>query len=717
LGILSLRLRWAMRCQLLFVVAVVVAFRCTNSQQEVLVSSLSPPATASYEYAKNERKFIPVAVASLTGFNDFGSSFSASDAGWSVGATSLGISSIPLQFQLALTNYPSYLVEPMWIYRSTLDGSSIRQFRVSSIASGNIFCFYTDKIASLKCRILQSPNSLVDLTAVIPDSSFPFSNSSNFTLVDLAAADGGSTFALTAYSDFSVPGSFAYTQMLRLEQGTFRPAGGPYTWNDITPADLSNSQYYSGRQRMALGYGGAVFAAGHPSANNGAGLVKIYNVLSGSNMILSSQITGSSNSAFGFSLSIKDSFLAVGSPGNSGAYGSVYIFRLYSNGTVSTICSMIDTVSSSKFGQSIFIEIDSIRSPFAFHVLVTAPVMVLRSDQTFKYVTVAAIKVDLRTSTCSISGSVQWPTVMQSVDPAPSDTDTLTGVFSSSGQVVTFVKRSGSIANLVLQSLFCLPNYKRSSRISGNLNRIVDYCLACDPGTYSLGGISTICGACPLPDSRSTVVWGFACQYTCPPGSYRPSTCVFDCDVQNSRLNNTEWQPLPAPTCSLRCSTGYYNASGTCTACPAIANNSKFVSPGSCSSRCLATYFWADGHQALDRINDPVIKCVTCSEQQALMRNPPPANGYWKDNESSCTFSCNLGYSKGDSQCDLCLSKPVHSSWILGSNCEYICNFGFFGNRSCLPCSDFKFSTGESSPAHSYWVNGASTCDWECNSG
>jgi hypothetical protein len=706
-----------MRCELLFAVFFAVAFTGSDSQQEILVSSLSSPTTANYEYAKSEKKFIPVAVASLTGFNDFGSSFSGSEAGWSIGGTSLGIASIPLQFQLALTNYPAYLVEPMWIYRSlTTDSSAIRQYRVSSIVSGNTFCFYTDKTATFKCRILQSQNSLVDAATAIPDSSFPFSNSSNFALVDLAATDGGNTFALTAFSDSSIPGSLAYTQLLRLEQGTFRPAGGPYTWNDITPTNLPPAQYNSGNQRLALGFGGTVFAAGYPSANNGAGLVQIYSIPNGTNMILSSQIIGNTNSAFGFSLSIKDSFLAVGAPGSSSTSGSVYIFRLHSNGTVSAICSMIDTVGSSKFGQSIVIEIDNLRSPFAFHVLVTAPVMVLRSDQSFKYVTVAAIRVDHVTGTCSISGSIQWPTVIPSVTPAPADTDTLTGVFSSSGQVVTFVKRSGSIANSVLQSLFCLPNYQRSSRFSGNLNRIVYFCQACNPGTYSMGGITTTCDACPLPDPRSTVVWGFACQYTCPSGSYRPSTCVFDCDVQNSRLNNTEWQPLPAPTCSLRCSTGYYNASGVCKACPALANNSQFVSPGSCSSSCLATYFWADGSQATSRINDPVIMCVTCSEQHRLLSNLPPANGFWQDNAADCTFSCNLGYFKSASQCDPCQSKPVHSSWILGSNCKFVCNFGYFGSN-CLPCSDFKFASGVSSPAHSYWVNGASTCDWECNSG
>ena len=710
-------LRCVTRCHLLFAVIFVFAFTGSNSQQELLVSSLSAPSTANYEYAKSEKQFMPVAVASLNGFNDFGDSFSGSDVGWSVGGTSLGIGSIPLQFQLALTNYPAYLVEPVWIYRSlSQDGSSIRQYRTTSIVSGNTLCFYTDKTATFKCRTMQSQSSLVDVATVIPDSSFPFSNLSNFALVDLAAADGGSTFALTAFADFTVPGSLAFTQLLRLEQGIFVPAGGPYTWNDITPTNLPPTKYNLANQRLALGYGGSVFAAGYPSDNNGAGLVMIYSIPSRTNMVLSSRITGTASTSFGFSLSIKDTFLAVGAPGSSNTRGSVYIFRLHSNGTVSPICSVIDSVASSKFGQSIFIEIDSLWSPFAFHVMVAAPVMVLRSDQTFKYVTVAAIRVDLKSSTCSISGSIQWPTVLPSVNPAPSDTDTLTGVFSSSGQVVTFVKRGGGIANSVLQSLFCLPNYRRLSRTSGNLNRNVYYCQACDLGTQSLGGISSVCDACPLPDPKSSVVWGYACQYTCPSGSYRPSTCVFDCDIQYSRLNNTEWQPLPAPTCSLRCSSGYYNASGTCKACPALANNSFFVTPGSCSSSCLASYFWADGSQVVSRINDPAVTCVTCSEQNRLLGNLPPANGFWQDNATSCTFACNLGYLKSESQCDQCQSKPVHSSWIPGSNCKYVCNFGYFGNTTCLPCSDYKFAIGESSPAYSFWVNGASTCDWQCNS-
>ena len=500
---------------MLLAVAFSLAFTGSNSQQTVLISSLSQPSIANYEYARDEKKFIPVAIVSLTGFNDFGSSFSASDAGWCVGATSLGLASFPLQFQQALANYPAVLQDPIWVYRTTSpDGSTLRQYRVSSLVSGSTFCFYADKTNTFKCRVLQSQNSFVDLVAEIPASSFPFSNLSTFSLVDLSATDGGNTFALTAFSDISIPGSSAYTQLLRLEQTNFVPAGGPYTWNDITPTTLPPAQFNSNRQRLALGYSGTIFATGHPSASGGAGHVIIYRIPSASNMILTSQITGAANSAFGFSVAISDSFLVVGAPGISSTSGSVYVFRLHANGTVSPICSMIDSVASSKFGQSIYIEIDSIRSPFAFHVYVTAPVMVFRSDQTFKYMTVAAIRVNLTSSTCSISGSIQWPTVVDGfVNPAPADTDTLTGVFSSSGQVVSFVKRSGSTANSILQSVFCLPNYLRTSRVSGNMNRNVIFCQPCANGFFSLGGIQTSCVACPLPHPSSVVVWGYSCCF------------------------------------------------------------------------------------------------------------------------------------------------------------------------------------------------------------
>jgi hypothetical protein len=703
-------------CRILLAVAFILAFTGSKSQQTVLISSLSQPSITNYDYAADEKKFIPVAIVSLTGFNDFGSSFSASDAGWCVGANSLGLASIPLQFQLALSYYQPQLVEPLYVYR-TYDGSSIRQYRASSLVSGRTFCFYADKIATFKCRFLQSQNSFVDIDATIPAASFPFSNSSQFSLVDLSATDGDSTFALTAFADVNIPSSSAFTQILRLETGVFVPAGSPYTWNDITPSILSPAQFNSGRQRLALGYNGSIFAAGYPSASGSTGHVLIYSIPSGSDFILTSHITGAANTSFGFSVAIRGSFLAVGAPGGGSTNGAVYVFRLFSNGTVSPICSMMDSVSSSKFGESIFIEIDVLQSPFAFHVLVTAPVMVLRPDQSFKYVTVAAIRVDLRSSTCSISGSIQWPTVVYGgVSPAPADSDTLTGVFSSSGQVITFLKRSAAVANSVLQSVFCLPNFIRTSRIAGNMGRSVIFCQPCDAGTYSLGGISTSCLACPLPDPKSSVLWGFACQYSCPSGSYRPSTCVFDCDVQHSRLSNTEWLPLPAPTCSLVCATGYYNSSGTCTLCPALVNNSAFVSAGACHSYCLPTFFWADGAQVISRVNNPAVMCVSCSEQNTLLGNAPPANGFWQDNSTACTFSCNIGYLKSASQCDACQSKPVQSAWILGSQCRFVCHVGFFGSN-CLHCSDFKFASGISSPANSFWVDGSSTCDWACNSG
>ena len=270
-------------------------------------------------------------------------------------------------------------------------------------------------------------------------------------------------------------------------------------WNDINPSNLSPSQFNTGYQRMALGYNGAAFAAGYPSASGGVGHVLIYRIPSASDLILTSQINGLANSAFGFSVAIKASFLVVGAPGISSANGAVYVCRLHADGTVSPVCSMADSVAASKFGQPIFVDMDTVRSPFAFHVFVTAPVMVLRPDQTLEYVTVAAIRVDLNNSTCSISGSIQWPTVVLGfVSPAPAHTDTLTGVFSSSGQVVTwtFVKRS---VNSLLQSVFCLPNFMRTSRIEGNLDKDIIVCQPCDLGTYSLGGTSTPCDACHLP--------------------------------------------------------------------------------------------------------------------------------------------------------------------------------------------------------------------------
>jgi hypothetical protein len=693
----------------LFAVAVLSAFAVANSQQSIDASALSPPSTASFDYANAQKNFMPVAIVSINGLRDFGSSFSASDVGWCAGAasSSYGVASTPLQFQLALASSPPALQEPTWLYQPTT------AYRVSSLASGSTFCFYTNKVATFKCRTLQSSSSLVDAAATIPAQSFPFSDLSNFALVDLGTSDGKSTFALTAFADTTVAGSLAYTQLLRLEQGIFVPAGGPYFWNDLTPASIPPSGFYSGYQRLALGYDGTVFAAGHPSASGGAGLVMIYSVPNRSNLTLSSQITGGANSAFGFSVAIKDTFLAVGAPGNSGN-GAVYVFQLHANGTVSPICSIVDSVASSKFGQSIFIESDPLRTPFAFHVMVTAPVMVLRPDQSFKYVTVAAIRVDLNSSTCSIAGSIQWPTVVGSVaNPAPSNTDTLTGVFSSTGQVVTYLKRA-SLSNQVIQSVFCLPNYIRTSMLYKGWP--IYFCQPCNAGTYSSGGLSTSCIACTLPDPQSTVVWGFACQYTCPPGSYRPTSCVFDCNVANSRLNNSEWLPLPAPTCSLSCSAGFYNASGACKPCPALVADSAFIGLSTCSSKCLAAFFWADFSQVAIRINDPAVLCVNCSELNRRSANPPPANGFWQDGVAVCTFMCNLGYLKSNDQCDPCQSKPVQSVWVIGSNCNFACNFGYFGNN-CQSCSAFKFASGTSSPANAYWVDGASTCDWACNSG
>ena len=703
------------------VFAFAAVFTGCNSQQTISVSHLLQPSTANYDYANNDKKFMPTAIASLTGYSDFGSSFSASDAGWCAGATALALSSIPLQFPLALASSPAYLVQPLWVFQTwNAAGDRIIPYRASCLVSGSTFCVFTDKIASFRCKIFTpTPNpalSFADVPFTISAASFPSSTSSNFALVDLAASDGDSTFALTFFADITISGSSAQTLFFRLAQDKFLPVGSPYTWNDITPTNLPPAQFNTGRQRLALGYNGSVFATGHPSASNGAGVVMIYSILNASNFVLSSEITGNSGSSFGFSLAIKGSILAVGAPGSSSTKGAVFVFRIFPNGTVFPVCSIMDSAASSKFGHSIFIEMDSLRSPFVFHVMVTAPAMVSRPDQSFKYVIVAAIRVDLRSSTCSISGSIQWPTVVGYLDQPPADTDTLTGVFASSGQVVTFVKRSGSIANSVLQSVFCLPNFKRASRTAGNLNQNVYFCEPCELGTYSRGGISSTCDICPLPDPKSIVVWGYDCQFSCPLGSYIPSTCVFDCDIAYSRVNNSEWIPLPAPTCSLRCSVGFFNASGTCQACPALVNHSMFTSPGLCSSNCLATFFWADGSQVASRINLLPVMCVTCSEQNRLLGNPPPAHAFWQDNSTICSFTCDLGYLKSGAQCDPCQSKPLQSAWILGSQCNYICNFGYFGSN-CRLCSELKFASGITSPSNSHWVDGAGTCDWACDSG
>jgi hypothetical protein len=705
---------------LLSAFAFAAVFSGCNSQQTISVSHLAQPSAANYDYANNDKKFITTAIASLTGFSDFGSSFSASDAGWCAGATAMGLSSVPLQFPLALASYPANLVNPIWVFQTwNAEGTQIIPYRVSCLASGSTFCVFTDKIGSFRCKILaptQNP-PFVDVPFTITAASFPSSASSNFALVDLAASDAGNTFALTFFADMTNSGSSAQTLFFRFEQDEFLPVGGPYTWNDITPSNLPPAQFNTERQRLALGYGGTVFATGHPSASAGSGVVMIYSILNVSNFVLSSEITGNAGSSFGFSLAIKDSILAVGAPGGGSTKGAVFVFRIFSNGTVLPVCSIIDSVASSKFGHSIFIEMDSLRSPFVFHVMVTAPAMVLRPDQSFKYVTVAAIRVDLRSNACSISGSIQWPTVVVSgLDPPPADTDTLTGVFASSGQVVTFVKRSGSIANSVLQSVFCLPNFRRASRTAGSLNQNVYFCQACELGTYSWGGISSTCDICPLPDPKSIVVWGYGCQFSCPLGSYIPSTCVFDCDVTYSRVNNSEWLPLPAPTCSLRCSLGFFNASGTCEACPALVNHSMFTTPGLCSSNCLETFFWADGSQVASRINSLAVMCVNCSEQNRLLGNAPPAHAFWQDNSTICAFTCDLGYFKSDAQCDPCQSKPLQSAWILDPQCNFICNFGYFGSN-CRLCSELKFASGITSPANSHWVDGAGTCDWACNSG
>jgi hypothetical protein len=58
----------------------------------------------------------------------------------------------------------------------------------------------------------------------------------------------------------------------------------------------------------------------------------------------------------------------------------------------------------------------------------------------------------------------------------------------------------------------------------------------------------------------------------------------------------------------------------------------------------------------------------------------------------------------------------LQSAWILGSQCNYICNFGYFGSN-CRLCSELKFASGITSPSNSQWVDGAGTCDWACDSG
>lgn len=91
-----------------------------------------------------------------------------------------------------------------------------------------------------------------------------------------------------------------------------------------------------------------------------------------------------------------------------------------------------------------------------------------------------------------------------------------------------------------------------------------------------------------------------------------------------------------------------------------------------------------------------------------------------------CT-PCDAGYSShggsstfytGAQPCDKCpvAGVPVNSQWIRGAGCEWQCKEGYFGD-ACEVCSEFQTRRGRVLPANAFWVDGHSTCFWQCGTG
>ena len=94
------------------------------------------------------------------------------------------------------------------------------------------------------------------------------------------------------------------------------------------------------------------------------------------------------------------------------------------------------------------------------------------------------------------------------------------------------------------------------------------------------------------------------------------------------------------------------------------------------------------------------------------VRQCTPCNaGYFSHGGSSTFFT-------GGQPCELCSSAgvPINSEWVRGAGCAWRCKQGYFGN-ACELCSVYQEGRGKVLPAHAHWVDGHSSCFWQCDVG
>ena len=81
--------------------------------------------------------------------------------------------------------------------------------------------------------------------------------------------------------------------------------------------------------------------------------------------------------------------------------------------------------------------------------------------------------------------------------------------------------------------------------------------------------------------------------------------------------------------------------------------------------------------------------------------------------EDSCA-ACGAGLWSGGGQDSACESCVPERAAVLGSECDFACEAGFFG-PDCLICSQAMVASSVAKPANSTWVDGEATCDFVCD--
>lgn len=251
--------------------------------------------------------------------------------------------------------------------------------------------------------------------------------------------------------------------------------------------------------------------------------------------------------------------------------------------------------------------------------------------------------------------------------------------------------------------------YSNPSTWTGNFvsARLMEYCLACTAGTFSIDGQS--CVTCPAGSSCATTS---ATPTKCVAGTYSSAgqkTC--------SECLGTTFSSSDGAIACTACDVGYWAASGATSCSPCTNKPSAFTYTGSASSNscsfsstpsCPAGTYAKESTSTCEQCTTGTYQgssttawataCTTCPAgyqcpTQGMTSPTQCANGFFSNASSNaCTIICPAGQyaAWGQSQCSICKNGSFSSSQK--TSCS-TCESGYFSNSGASQCEQCAIGT------------------------